>query len=54
VGSGLISSDGESHKRQKKAISPGFTSVKIREYTQIFLDCAHKVCIPSIRLIIVD
>jgi cytochrome P450 len=39
----MIAADGQSHKRQKKAISPGFTSVKIREYTSIFYDCAHKV-----------
>jgi cytochrome P450 len=39
----MIAADGESHKRQKKAISPGFTSVKIREYTSLFYDCAHRV-----------
>jgi cytochrome P450 len=43
LGRGLIAADGASHKRQKKAIAPGFTSVKIREYTSAFYDCAHKV-----------
>jgi hypothetical protein len=43
VGKGIFAADGESHKRQKKNISPGFTSVKIREYTSTFYDCAHKV-----------
>jgi hypothetical protein len=43
VGRGVIWADGETHRRQRKAIDPGFTSVKIREYTAIFYDCAHKV-----------
>jgi hypothetical protein len=43
VGRGLLSADGDAHKRQRKSINPGFTSVKIREYSKIFTDCAHKV-----------
>jgi cytochrome P450 len=43
VGKGVMAADGDSHKRQRKNISPGFTTVKIREYTSTFYDCAHKV-----------
>lgn len=43
VGRELISTDGEAHKRQRKSIKPGFTSAKIREYSDMFSDCAHKV-----------
>jgi cytochrome P450 len=43
VGRGLIAADGESHRRQWKVIAPGFSTVKIREYTSTFLECAHKV-----------
>jgi cytochrome P450 len=51
VGSGLLAADGESHKRQRKNISPGFTSVKIREYLPTFYDSAHKVRRPIFALI---
>lgn len=39
----MIGADGASHKRQRKSISPGFTTVKIREYSATFQNCAQKV-----------
>jgi cytochrome P450 len=47
VGLGLIASDGEDHKRQRKQISPGFTTAKIREYSELFFACSHKVYPPG-------
>jgi cytochrome P450 len=43
MGRGILWSDGDSHKRQRKAMAPGFSNVKIREYTPIFYDAAYKV-----------
>jgi hypothetical protein len=43
VGGGLIAADGEDHKRQRKQISPGFTTVRIREYSEVFFTCSQKV-----------
>ncbi|KAG2127115.1 cytochrome P450 [Suillus clintonianus] len=42
VGRGLLWSNGESHKRQRKAINPAFGPAAIRGLTYIFQDSAHK------------
>jgi cytochrome P450 len=49
-----MAADGESHKRQRKNISPGFTTVKIREYTSTFYDCAHKARFFSLMQYLMD
>ncbi|OBZ71958.1 hypothetical protein A0H81_08151 [Grifola frondosa] len=42
-GRGLVWAEGESHKRQRKAISPAFSNAAIRRLTPIFYDSAYKV-----------
>ncbi|KAH7907652.1 cytochrome P450 [Hygrophoropsis aurantiaca] len=42
VGKGLLWADGEDHKRQRKSLTPAFTSAAIRKLTSIFYDTAHK------------
>jgi cytochrome P450 len=49
VGKGVLWADGESHKRQRKSISPGFSNVKMREYTPIFFDAAYKASFVSLH-----
>ncbi|KAH8813936.1 cytochrome P450 [Flagelloscypha sp. PMI_526] len=43
VGSGLVSSEGESHRRQRKYLSPAFANTEIRKLTAIFYESAYKV-----------
>jgi cytochrome P450 len=43
LGRGLLTADGDDHKRQRRIISPGFSSIKIKEYAEIFRDCTEKV-----------
>jgi cytochrome P450 len=43
LGEGIISAEGEDHKRQRRAMTSGFTNAKFREFTHLFLDAAHKV-----------
>ncbi|KAG2341448.1 cytochrome P450 [Suillus weaverae] len=45
VGRGMLWADGESHKRQRKALSPAFSAAAIRSLTSVFLDAAHKTVI---------
>ncbi|OJT02316.1 11-oxo-beta-amyrin 30-oxidase [Trametes pubescens] len=42
-GRGLLWAEGESHKRQRKAISPAFSNVAIRRMTSIFYDSVYKL-----------
>ncbi|KAG2038389.1 cytochrome P450 [Suillus americanus] len=39
---GLLSSHGEDHRRQRKALMPGFSNVAIRKLTSVFYDSAYK------------
>ncbi|KAH0839444.1 cytochrome P450 [Lanmaoa asiatica] len=41
-GRGLFWADGESHKRQRKSLTPAFSIAAIRKLTPIFYDSAHK------------
>ncbi|KAG8218156.1 cytochrome P450 [Butyriboletus roseoflavus] len=41
-GRGLLWADGESHKRQRKSLTPAFSIAAIRTLTPIFYDSAHK------------
>ncbi|KAH9936872.1 cytochrome P450 [Epithele typhae] len=42
-GRGLLWAEGESHKRQRKAISPAFSNVAIKRMTAIFYDSVYKL-----------
>ncbi|KAG2127108.1 cytochrome P450 [Suillus clintonianus] len=42
IGRGILWADGESHKRQRKALNPAFSAAAIRSLTSVFLDAAHK------------
>ncbi|KAG0695944.1 cytochrome P450 [Suillus ampliporus] len=42
VGRGLLWSQGESHRRQRKALTPAFSSTSIRKLTSVFYDSAYK------------
>ncbi|EPS95222.1 hypothetical protein FOMPIDRAFT_87477 [Fomitopsis schrenkii] len=43
VGRGVLWAEGDSHKRQRKALSPAFSNAAIRQLTHIFYDSAYKV-----------
>ncbi|KAG2068513.1 cytochrome P450 [Suillus decipiens] len=43
VGRGLLWSHGESHRRQRKALTPAFSNAAIRKLTPVFYDSAYKV-----------
>nr|VWP00746.1 N/A [Ganoderma boninense] len=43
LGRGLLWAEGESHKRQRKAISPAFSNIAIRRLTSIFYDSVYKL-----------
>ncbi|KAJ7775693.1 cytochrome P450 [Mycena maculata] len=42
-GRGLLWAEGESHKRQRKALTPAFSNAAIRRLTAVFYDSAHKL-----------
>ncbi|KAG2144204.1 cytochrome P450 [Suillus clintonianus] len=42
IGKGLLWSEGETHKRQRKALTPAFSSAAIRKLTSVFYDSAYK------------
>ncbi|KAJ6579631.1 cytochrome P450 [Mycena vulgaris] len=42
-GRGLLWAEGESHKRQRKALTPAFSNAAIRRLTSIFYDSAYKM-----------
>ncbi|KAJ6473158.1 cytochrome P450 [Mycena sanguinolenta] len=42
-GRGLFWAEGESHKRQRKALTPAFSNAAIRRLTEVFYDSAHKL-----------
>ncbi|KAG2147476.1 cytochrome P450 [Suillus bovinus] len=43
VGRGVLWSQGESHRRQRKALTPAFSNAAIRKLTSVFYDSAYKV-----------
>jgi cytochrome P450 len=43
MGRGLLWSQGEDHKRQRKALTPAFSNAAIRQLTSVFYDSAYKV-----------
>ncbi|KAG1815929.1 cytochrome P450 [Suillus subaureus] len=43
IGRGVLLSDGENHRRQRKALMPGFSNAAIRKLTSVFYDSAYKV-----------
>ncbi|KAG1818536.1 cytochrome P450 [Suillus subaureus] len=42
VGRGLLWSQGEDHRRQRKALTPAFSNAAIRKLTSVFYDSAYK------------
>ncbi|KAF9457384.1 cytochrome P450 [Collybia nuda] len=42
-GRGLLWAEGESHRRQRKALSPAFSNAAIRRLTSVFYDSAYKM-----------
>ncbi|KAF8166821.1 cytochrome P450 [Pholiota molesta] len=42
-GRGLLWAEGESHRRQRKALSPAFSNAAIRKLTAVFYDAAYKM-----------
>ncbi|KAJ6562392.1 cytochrome P450 [Mycena capillaripes] len=42
-GRGLMWAEGESHRRQRKALTPAFSNAAIRRLTEVFYDSAHKL-----------
>ncbi|KAG1836274.1 cytochrome P450, partial [Suillus subalutaceus] len=45
IGRGMLWADGESHKRQRKALNPAFSAAAIRSLISVFHDAAHKTVI---------
>ncbi|KAG1778181.1 cytochrome P450 [Suillus placidus] len=45
IGRGVLWADGESHKRQRKALNPAFSAAAIRSLTYVLHDAAHKTVI---------
>ncbi|CCL99010.1 uncharacterized protein FIBRA_01018 [Fibroporia radiculosa] len=43
VGRGVLWAEGDSHKRQRKSLSPAFSNVAVRALTPIFFDSAYKI-----------
>ncbi|KAG1742288.1 cytochrome P450 [Suillus paluster] len=43
IGRGLLWAHGESHRRQRKALTPAFSNAAIRRLTSVFYDSAYKV-----------
>ncbi|KAG2124463.1 cytochrome P450 [Suillus cothurnatus] len=42
IGRGLLWSQGEAHRRQRKALTPAFSNAAIRKLTSVFYDSAYK------------
>ncbi|KAK7448083.1 hypothetical protein VKT23_013840 [Stygiomarasmius scandens] len=42
-GNGILVAEGESHKRQRKALTPAFSNIAIRRLTAVFYDSAYKL-----------
>ncbi|KAH0839443.1 cytochrome P450 [Lanmaoa asiatica] len=42
VGKGILSAKGESHRRQRKTLTPGFSNAAIRNLTSVFYGSAYK------------
>ncbi|KAF8623174.1 hypothetical protein AX17_007530 [Amanita inopinata Kibby_2008] len=42
-GRGIIWAEGDSHKRQRKALSPAFSNAEIRNLTRVFYDSSYKL-----------
>lgn len=43
LGKGIIWAEGDSHKRQRKALTPAFSNAAIRKLAPVFFDSAYKV-----------
>ncbi|KAF9255629.1 cytochrome P450 [Marasmius fiardii PR-910] len=43
LGKGLLWAEGESHRRQRRALSPAFSNAALRRLTSVFYDSAYKL-----------
>ncbi|EJU03026.1 cytochrome P450 [Dacryopinax primogenitus] len=43
LGEGILSAEGDDHKRLRKALNPGFTPQALKQFVPTFYDSAHKV-----------
>ncbi|KZO96850.1 cytochrome P450 [Calocera viscosa TUFC12733] len=43
LGDGILSSEGDDHKRLRKALNPGFTPQALKQFVPTFYESAHKV-----------
>lgn len=44
LSSGLLTSEGEQHKRQRRILTPAFSPANLKSITPIFWDKASEVC----------
>lgn len=42
-GGGLVYAEGEEHNKQREALAPAFNNAAIREFTDVFYNCAYKL-----------
>ena len=45
LGPGVLTTEGDQHKRQRKLLNPVFSVAHLRDMTHIFYKVAHRVCI---------
>ena len=43
IGPGILSTEGQTHRRQRKMLNPVFSAAHLRNMTHIFYNIAHKV-----------
>ncbi|KAJ7598451.1 cytochrome P450 [Mycena floridula] len=53
-GNGIITAEGEVHRRQRKSLNPSFSPATIRGITSVFFDAAYKVCGFSLTIAVLD
>ena len=44
LGPGILTTEGEQHRRQRKLLNPVFSAAHLRNMTHIFYNVAHDVC----------
>jgi cytochrome P450 len=54
LGAGLVSTQGEAHRRQRKALNPAFGSAQLRALTGIMLDKSNEVPISPLSIFVVS
>jgi cytochrome P450 len=44
LGNGLLTSEGELHRRQRRLVQPAFHSARLSSYAQVMVECASAMC----------